>query len=72
MATSKAWNWELNEQSHWLTPCEESYYYAHRWQANGYQTLLDLGYDLGRHSIYFAKEGFAVSAIDLSEYGINH
>lgn len=69
---SKAWQWEKNSSSTWLTPCEESYYLAARWEKKQYKTLLDLGCGLGRHSIFFAKHGFQVSTFDLSEYATNY
>lgn len=31
-----------------------------------------MGAGLGRHSIFFAQQGFNVSAIDISDYGVNH
>lgn len=72
MTKSKEWDWKQVEDEFWLNPCEESFYYANRWKEKNYNSLLDLGSGLGRHSIYFAKQGFNVSALDLSEYGINH
>lgn len=35
-------------------------------------TLLDIGCGQGPDSIYFAKKGFNVTAIDISEIGLNH
>lgn len=72
MNISKEWEWEKANQEPWLKPCEDSYYLANKWLSQGKTTILDLGTGLGRHSILFAKEGFDVSAIDLSEYSINH
>lgn len=72
MVDSKEWNWELEKNNIWLEPCEESYYYSKKWRREGRQSLLDLGCGLGRHSILFSKEGFKVTATDLSEYAINH
>lgn len=72
MTKSKAWDWEVGVEPIWLNPSEESYYIAQKWKNNDYKTILDLGCGLGRHSIYFAKQGFDVSAIDLSEYGVSH
>lgn len=69
---SKAWNWEKNQSDYWLIPCLESPYLAERWQAKGCEHFLDLGCGLGRHAVYMAKKGFAVTAVDLSEYGIEH
>ncbi|WMJ22141.1 class I SAM-dependent methyltransferase [Paludicola sp. MB14-C6] len=72
MTKSKAWDWKVGVEPVWLNPSEESYYIAQKWKNNDYKTVLDLGCGLGRHSIYFAKQGFQVSAIDLSEYGLSH
>lgn len=33
---------------------------------------LDLGCRLGRHSVYMASKGFDVTAVDLSDYGVNN
>lgn len=72
MVDSKGWQWEKANQSPWLEPCEDSYYLANKWLSMGYKNVLDLGAGLGRHSILFAKLGFNVSAIDLSEYGMDN
>lgn len=72
MAVSKAWNWEEEKSHYWLKPCEESCYLAQRWKESGAGKILDLGSGLGRHAVFFAKQGFEVSACDLSAYGINH
>jgi SAM-dependent methyltransferase len=72
MVQSKAWDWVSGASPRWLQPSEESYYLAHRWCEKGYQTMLDLGCGLGRHSIFFAQNGFSVSAMDLSEEGVRN
>jgi 2-polyprenyl-3-methyl-5-hydroxy-6-metoxy-1,4-benzoquinol methylase len=72
MTQSKAWDWNKEDNKYWLEPCEESYYLAERWLKSDYRSILDLGCGLGRHSIYFAKHGFDVSALDLSEEAVNH
>ncbi len=72
MVESKAWNWEEEKNRYWLKPCEESYYLAQKWQESGAHRILDLGSGLGRHAIYFSRQGFEVSACDLSGYGIDH
>lgn len=71
MSVSKAWDWSKETNSLWMEPSEESYYLAERWK-NKYQKLLDFGSGLGRHSIFFAKCGFKVSAFDLSREGVEH
>ena len=72
MTESKAWNWREEKNTYWLTPSEDSYYLANRWKEKGYEKLLDFGCGLGRHAVFFAKQGFQVSAFDLSEDGIGH
>ena len=72
MGISKAWDWRKEVNSIWLNPSEESYYISNRWAQMGYENILDFGCGLGRHSIYFAKQGFKVSAFDLSEEGTNY
>jgi 2-polyprenyl-3-methyl-5-hydroxy-6-metoxy-1,4-benzoquinol methylase len=72
MSESKAWNWKEVTDEFWLMPSEESYYIANRWKEKGYRNLLDFGCGLGRHSIFFAKEGFSVSAFDLSGDGVEN
>ncbi len=75
MIESKAWNWNmLNEETQkeiWLEPSIESYYLINRWIRQGKKEFLDIGCGLGRHSIQFAKEGFNVTSIDLSQDAIN-
>ena len=72
MAQSKAWDWGKVTNPYWLMPSEESYYLAARWKEKGYRTILDLGCGLGRHTVYFGKQGFSVSAMDLSPEGVDH
>ena len=75
MVQSKGWDWEKvnkTEYSVHLRPTEYGYYLAHKWKEAGYMTVLDLGTGLGRHAICFAGNGLKVSAMDTSEYGIQH
>jgi SAM-dependent methyltransferase len=72
MIESKGWDWEKVSDSLWLKPIEDSYFLANKWKEKGYKSILDLGSGLGRHSIYFSKQGFDVNAVDISEYGIEH
>lgn len=75
MIKSKAWNWSmLNEETQkeiWFEPSIESYYLVNRWKRQGKKEFLDIGCGLGRHSIQFAKEGFNVTSIDLSQEAID-
>jgi SAM-dependent methyltransferase len=70
MITSKAWDWGIVDDPIWLKPCEDSYYLAQRWKDQGYDSVLDLGSGLGRHSIFFTREGLTVKSLDLSSDGI--
>ncbi|MBL4937431.1 class I SAM-dependent methyltransferase [Clostridium sp. YIM B02515] len=72
MIESKAWDWSKNESSSWLVPSIETCYLSEVWRSKGFNKFLDLGCGLGRHSIYLAKKGFEVNAVDLSDYGVNH
>ena len=69
---TKEWDWSKNRDNRWLVPCTDSAYLVERWKGKDYKSLLDLGCGLGRHSIYMASQGFDVTAVDLSEYGINN
>lgn len=70
MVKSKGWDWQSADQSIWLDPAEESYFYCEQWKKQGKKSVLDLGCGLGRHSVLFAKYGFNVTAVDISEYAI--
>lgn len=72
MVESKEWDWKEADKTVWTVPCEESYYYANKWRSEGKISILDLGCGLGRHAILFAKEGFDVTAVDLSKEGIDY
>lgn len=72
MVGSKGWEWENANQSPWLKPTDDVYYLANKWLELGFKNVLDLGAGLGRHSIFFAQQGFKVSAIDISDYGVNY
>ena len=72
MVESKGWEWENANQSPWLKPTDDVYFLANKWSEKGYKKVLDLGSGLGRHSIFLGKQGFHVSAIDISKYGIEH
>jgi SAM-dependent methyltransferase len=72
MIKSKAWDWSKNESDQWLNPSIESFYLAELWKSKGFNKFLDLGCGLGRHSIFFAQNGYEVNSVDLSEYGVNH
>ena len=66
MAEHKAWNWDKVDPDSWNEPAPIAYYLAARWKTKGLERLFDLGCGLGRHSLFFAREGFSVDAFDLS------
>lgn len=70
MVESKGWDWQSADQSIWLDPAEECYYFCEKWKRQGKRSVLDLGCGLGRHSILFAKNGFKVTSADISEYAV--
>jgi ubiquinone/menaquinone biosynthesis C-methylase UbiE len=71
MVESKAWDWEKAEDTIWLQPSEDVYYYVELWKRKGFKDFLDLGCGLGRNALFFAQHGFQVSAIDLSQEGLD-
>lgn len=70
MIQSKEWNWKNAEKERWLIPSEDCIYLQKKWEEEGARSILDLGCGLGRHAIYFAKKGFSVTAVDLSEEAV--
>lgn len=64
------WNC-IEDKAKWLDPCEESWYYAEKWKREGRKHVLDLGCGLGRHSVLFAKYGFEVTAVDVSDEALS-
>jgi SAM-dependent methyltransferase len=68
---SKAWDWSRNNKDFWNDPSEESYFLVDRWKKKGYSRFLDLGCGLGRHSIFFANNGYQVDSFDLSDNAID-
>ena len=70
---SKPWDWtKVNNKKIWLEPDAQCYLYAAKWAKEGKKDILDLGCGLGRHSIYFAKSNFNVTATDLSKDAIEY
>ena len=66
----KGWDWEKNNDNYWLTPDNDAYFLAERFQDLGYKDIFDLGVGLGRHSIFFARRGFRVKGIDVYSFGL--
>lgn len=72
MTESKEWDWNQADKQRWLTPSEDSVYLAKKWSEEGARSILDLGCGLGRHSVFFARNGFQVTAVDLSEEAVSY
>ena len=70
MIQSKSWDWDIVTQDFWNYPSEDVFYYLEHWKKIGFKNILDLGCGLGRHSIFFAENGFEVHSFDLSENGL--
>jgi len=68
----KGHNWEGIDPSPHLKPFDNCIYLANKWRESGYVDLLDLGTGLGRHAIYFSKQGFNVTAMDISDYAVQY
>lgn len=74
MIESKGWQWTaLSNQGKeiWRFPSQEAYYLCARWTGQNKKSLLDLGCGMGRHSIFFGRNGFDVSCLDISEEAIS-
>lgn len=67
----KAWAWEKVKNDYWEIPDEYMYYLANRWSDSKPTTVLDLGCGIGRHAMLFAKNGYDVTALDISSAGID-
>ena len=62
---ARPWDWNApHDEGIWLTPSEDAYYLAYRWQNK--KRFLDFGCGLGRHSLFFAEQGHEVLGFDLS------
>ena len=73
MNISKGWKWEVlsKDDEYWNTPDFMIHYLNYRWKKAGFDTFLDLGCGLGRHSIFMAEQGFSVYGFDSSKYVID-
>jgi ubiquinone/menaquinone biosynthesis C-methylase UbiE len=70
MIQSKAWNWKVAISSYWQEAAPEIYPLVNRWKKLNLNKFLDLGCGVGRHALLFAKNGFEVTASDLSTDGL--
>ena len=67
----KGFNW-ATWQSPDLKALDNTIAMAHMWKDAGHKNLLDLGTGLGQNALYFARQGFNVSAMDISDYAIQY
>ena len=67
----KGYNWAI-DPSPQLKPVDNCIYLANKWRESGYVNLLDLGTGLGRNAIYFSRQGFNVTAMDISDYAVQY
>lgn len=67
----KGWDWSAVQSESWNEISEEFLPVAMSWSRK-YHSILDIGAGKGRHSFFFARNGFKVNAIDLSENGIEY
>lgn len=63
--------WEVMKSPN-LNPIDNCYYLASKWLESNRANVLDLGAGLGQNAIYFSKQGFQVSALDISEYAMEY
>lgn len=68
----KGHNWGDIDPTPHLKPFDNCIYLANKWKEAGYIDILDLGTGLGRHAIYFSKQGFKVTAMDISDYAVQY
>ena len=61
----KGWDWDAVKSESWNEISEEFLPVALSW-VRKYHSVLDIGTGKGRHTFFFAKNGFKASAIDLS------
>ena len=66
------WDWNVEKRKKWLKPAPGMDQLARRWKKLNFQTLLDRGCGPGRHAIYFAKAGFSVTGMDLSQEALDY
>ena len=67
----KGFNWSTWKSPN-LSVFDNTIAMAHMWKEAGHKNLLDLGTGLGQNALYFARQGFDVSAIDISDYAIQY
>jgi tellurite methyltransferase len=71
----KEWDaiWQTDEgRTWWLKPQPWVVSLVPRFKAEGVQKALDLGFGLGRHSVFLAREGFDVYGVETSPAGLEY
>lgn len=66
------WNWDQEKTKQWLEPAMEAPYLAMRWSKQGMLHFLDNGCGPGRHAMFFARQGFHVTALDQSREALGY
>jgi SAM-dependent methyltransferase len=68
---NEQWGSEAGRNS-WLRPESDVEDFVIQLKQLSVHNIIDLGCGVGRHALYLAREGFKVTAIDLSNKGLNH
>lgn len=66
------WNWTEEKAVQWSVPAIEAPYLALRWQESRFRDMLDNGCGPGRHALFFARQGFTVTGLDLSAEALGY
>jgi len=75
MTTGEGWDWNQALQfmpGRWTEVAEELYPFSGELHRRGCREVYDLGCGVGRHTIFLARQGFTVSASDISPSAIEH
>ena len=75
MSGTEGWDWDLALQrmpGRWTGVAEELFPFAAEMRARGCRSVYDLGCGVGRHTVFLARQGLAVSASDISPSAIEH
>jgi len=69
----KGFDWAaLSSPEKLITVYENCENTAKKWKEAGHRTVLDLGAGMGQNAMHFAKQGFRVSAIEISDYAVEY
>ncbi|MDH3630345.1 MAG: class I SAM-dependent methyltransferase [Gammaproteobacteria bacterium] len=73
MSTTGGWDWDKALQEmpgRWTQVADELFSFSREMRNGGCHSVFDLGCGAGRHSVFLAQQGFAVSAADVSPSAI--